>query len=575
LLQAATGIGKTMGALYPAIKALGEHHIDKVIFLTARTTGRLAAESALGTLTRRGLRMRSISITAKEKICSYPQSACVPEECVCAKGHFDRINDALADGLKAQALTRQAIEKIAAAHRVCPFELTLELINWSDGVICDYNYAFAPGVLLQQLFGEKGGAHAVLVDEAHNLVDRSREMFSARLDKSAILDLRRRIKEELPGIYRSLGSINGWMAGERRRCKENDGHIVSRELPGTLIERLRDFLLRSERWLARNKPAAFREQLLTLFFEVLRFMKIAEGFDASYAMIEAASGDELTLRLFCIDPAGQLHEAWQRCRAAVLFSATLTPAGYFRSVLGCADDAKALNLPSPFPPDNLAVFMAHRISTLYRERGDSRDDVVRAIVGLIGQRTGHYLVFFPSYEYLQMVYERFVQAHPSTKTVIQSTEMSEEQRQAYLERFSQDTDETLVGFAVLGGIFGEGIDLKGEQLTGVAIVGVGLPGMCIERDLIRDHYERKGRLGFEFAYQYPGINRVLQAAGRVIRSESDQGVILLIDRRYHQHRYRQMLPDNWNPRPINHQTHLEEKIRSFWEGDVRGGFLEG
>jgi Rad3-related DNA helicase len=219
--------------------------------------------------------------------------------------------------------------------------------------------------------------------------------------------------------------------------------------------------------------------------------------------------------------------------------------------------------------------MAHRISTLYRERGDSRDDVVRAIVGLVGQRKGHYLVFFPSYEYLQMVYERFVLEHPSTKTIIQSTEMSEDQRQAYLERFSQDTDETLVGFAVLGGIFGEGIDLKGEQLTGVAIVGVGLPGMGIERDLIRDHYERKSRLGFEFAYQYPGINRVLQAAGRVIRSESDQGVILLIDRRYHQHRYRQMLPDNWNPRPINHQTNLEEKIRSFWEGDVRGGFLEG
>ncbi len=568
LLQAATGIGKTMGALYPAIKALGEHRVEKVIFLTARTTGRLAAESALGTLTRRGLRLRSIVITAKEKICCCPESACVPEECACAKGHFDRINDALADGLQVKALTRQAIEEIAAAHQVCPFELTLELINWCDCVICDYNYAFAPGVLLQQLFGEKGGAHVVLVDEAHNLVDRSREMFSARLDKSSLLKLRRRIKEALPGIYRSLGRLNSWMAGERRRCRENGGHIVSRELPETLIGRLRDFLLRAEKWLARNKPAAFREPLLDLFFEVLRFIRITEGFDASYAMIETVSGDELTLNLFCIDPSGQLHQAWKRCRAAVLFSATLTPAGYFQAVLGCADNAKALNLPSPFPPDNLAVFMANRISTLYRERGHSRDDVVSAIVGLVGQRKGHYLVFFPSYEYLQMVYERFVLAHPSTKTVIQSIEMSEDQREAYLERFSQETDETLVGFAVLGGIFGEGIDLKGEQLTGVAIVGVGLPGMCIERDLIRDHYERKSRLGFEFAYQFPGINRVLQAAGRVIRSESDQGVILLIDRRYHQHRYRQMLPDHWNPCPIDHQTNLEERIRSFWEGAV-------
>jgi DNA excision repair protein ERCC-2 len=214
---------------------------------------------------------------------------------------------------------------------------------------------------------------------------------------------------------------------------------------------------------------------------------------------------------------------------------------------------------------NLAVYMADRISTLYRERGRSCDEVVSAIGGLVGQRKGHYLVFFPSYEYLQMVYERFVLENLSTEIVIQSSEMSEDQREAFLERFSQETGETLVGFAVLGGIFGEGIDLKGEQLTGVAIVGVGLPGICIERNLIRDHYERKNRFGFEFAYQYPGINRVLQAAGRVIRSESDQGVILLIDRRYRERRYRHMLPDVWTPRPVNHKTNLEENIRSFWE----------
>jgi DNA excision repair protein ERCC-2 len=570
LLQAATGIGKTMGALYPAIKALGERRIDKVVFLTARTTGRLAAESALETLTRNGLRIRSITITAKEKICFYPESACVPEECACAKGHFDRINDALADGLQENALTRQAVEKIAAGHQVCPFELTLELVNWCDCVICDYNYAFAPGVMLQRLFGEEGGAHAVLVDEAHNMVDRSREMFSARLDKSPILKLRRRIKEELPGIYRSLGRINGWMAAERRRCLENGGSIVSRELPETLIGRLKDFLQRSEKWLARNKATPFRERLLEVFFEMLRFIRIAEGFDVSYAMIEEASGHELSIKLFCIDPADQLQEAWKRCRSAVLFSATLTPAGYFQAVLGCGEDAKALNLPSPFPPDNLAVFVADGISTLYRERERSCGEVVKAIIDLVGQHQGHYLVFFPSHEYLQMVHERFIRESPATEVVFQSSEMPEDQREAFLERFHREAGKTLVGFAVLGGIFGEGIDLKGERLTGALIVGVGLPGICTERDLIRDHYERKHRFGFEFAYQYPGINRVLQAAGRVIRSETDQGVILLIDRRYRESRFRHMLPGGWDACPVNHKASFKEKIRSFWGRAVSG-----
>ena len=565
LLQAATGIGKTMGALYPAIKSLGENQVEKVVFLTARTTGRHAAEMALETLALKGLRLRSITITAKEKICFCPEGACVPEECAYAKGHFDRIDGALAAGLQHDALTRRVVESIANEHRVCPFELTLEMVNWSDCVICDYNYAFAPGVMLQRLFGEEGGRHGVLVDEAHNLVDRSREMFSARLMKTPVLALRRMIKDELPGIYKSLGRINAWMAAERRQCKETGGPIVSRESPEPLIERLEDFLRLSEKWLARNKPADFRDQLLDLFFSVFRFVKIAERFDASYAMINEAMADELTVQLFCIDPADQLHEAWKRCRAAVLFSATLTPAGYYQSVLGCGEDATALNLASPFPPDNFAVFLADRISTLYRQRERSCGEVVRSIIELVGQRKGHYLVFFPSYAYLRMVYERFLVESLETDIIVQSTDMTEDQREAFLERFHQPVRETLVGFAVLGGIFGEGIDLKGERLTGAVIVGVGLPGICIERDLIRDHFERKNRFGFEFAYQYPGINRVLQAAGRVIRSETDQGVLLLIDRRYRESRYRKLLPTGWKATRMADVKTFAEEIQSFWE----------
>lgn len=550
LLQAATGIGKTMGALYPSIKALGEQRADKIVFLTARTTGRHAAESALERLLLNGLRLKSITITAKDKICFYPDSACVPEECPCAEGHFDRINEAIAAGLETDAITRQAVEKIARSHMVCPFELTLELVNWCDCVICDYNYAFAPGVMLQRLFGDEGGHHGVLVDEAHNLVDRSREMFSARLTKTPLLAMRRTIKDDLPAVYRSLGRINSWLASARRCCKESGGSLVSHDLPEPLIDRLKAFLLQTEKWLTLNLRTEYREQLLEIFFDVVRFVKISEAFDASYAVIQSAKGDELTVKLYCIDPSSQLEAAWNRCRSAVLFSATLTPAGYFQNVLGCGDDTTALNLPSPFPAQNLGVYLADSISTLYRERERSSATVVRAIKQLVQKREGHYLVFFPSYEYLRMVHDRYITDSPSEEILVQSNEMTEEQRDAFLERFEHQTGQTLVGFAVLGGIFGEGIDLIGERLTGAVIVGVGLPGICTERDLIRDHFQVKNGFGFEFAYQYPGITRVLQAAGRVIRSETDRGVLLLIDRRYRESRYRYLLPDHWRVQRI-------------------------
>jgi len=570
LMQAATGIGKTMGALFPAIKALGEKVAQKVVFLTARTTGRLAAESALQTLACKGLRIKSVSVTAKDKICFHPQSACVPEECACAKGHFDRINDALGDGLQRDALTRDVIEEIAAAHQVCPFELSLELVNWCDCVICDYNYAFAPGVTLQRLFGEEGGGHAVLVDEAHNLVDRSREMFSAQLAKQPVLALRRLLKDKQPGIYRSLGRVNAWMAAARRLCRDAGGSMVENTLPTALVERLKEFLYRAEKWLAHNQRTDFRDDLLTLFFDVSRFLKIAEGFDPAYAIIYEAFGDELKIKQYCLAPAAQLQKAWQRCQSAVLFSATLTPAGYFQALLGCREDTTALNLPSPFAPSNLAVFVADRITTLYRQRESSCAEIVRIIIVLVAQRLGNYLIFFPSYEYMHMVHRQFLLTCGEMEVIVQTAEMTEAQRSAFLERFKEKVTRTLVGFAVLGGIFGEGIDLHGERLTGAVIVGVGLPGISLERNLIRDYFDQENRNGFEFAYQFAGINRVLQAAGRVIRSETDQGVILLIDRRYRENRYRNLLPLSWEPESVGDENDLHQKVQSFWEARCPG-----
>ncbi len=564
LVQAATGIGKTMAALFPALKVLGEGSVPKVVFLTARTTGRLAAETALEELRHKGLRVKAVTLTAKEKICFNPQSACVPEECEYARGHYDRLNQALYAAFDTDAWNRTAIEQAARQHRVCPFEFSLELVNYADCVIGDYNYAFDPNVMLHRLFEEPGAVHAVLVDEAHNLVDRSREMFSAQLDKEPVLKLRRRLKEELPALYRSLGRINSWMAACRRRCREADGVITDEQLPEDLIIRLRSFLRSAERWLIHNIQTDFREDLLQFFFDAWRFIRIAEQYDTHYATLFENRKEDLRIKLYCLDPSHQLELAWQRCRAAVLFSATLTPADYFQKILGCSPQADRLNLPSPFPKQNLAVFLAHKISTLYRQRENSCRAVSRTIANLVLKRKGNYLLFFPSYQYMNMVHKQFGYDHEAVQTIVQVPDMTEAQREEFLANFRHTVAHTLVGFAVMGGIFGEGIDLKGERLTGAVIVGVGLPGICTERELIRSYYDRNGENGFEFAYQYPGINRVLQAAGRVIRSGQDRGVVLLIDQRYEQQRYRSLLPLHWDIQKVGGGETLAEALAGFW-----------
>lgn len=572
LVQAATGIGKTMATLYPAVKALGHGHVPKVVFLTARTTGRLAAEAALGTLARGGMRLKRITLTAKEKICFSDEKNCSAEACPYARGYYDRVNDALGAAFDQDGLTREAIETVAAEFTVCPFELSLELVNWADCVIGDYNYAFDPTVTLRRLFGEEAGGHALLVDEAHNLVDRSREMFSAQLSKAPLLALRRQLKNELPRVYRALGRINAWLAALRKRCFLADGTLIEKEVPEGLIERLRAFAIAAERWLRLNQGADFREGLLQFYFDALSFLRIAEQYTEAYATISEARGKDVQIKLFCMDPSEPLRHCWGNSAAAVLFSATLTPADYFQSVLGLRADMRRRCLESPFPHDRLAVFIASRICTLYRQRQHSCGSLSRIIADMVMQRQGHYLLFFPSYAYLEMVLETFRREYTHIPTIVQTTDMSEAEREAFLAHFTEEVAHTLVGFAVMGGIFGEGIDLKGERLTGAIIVGVGLPGIGPERELIRDYYDRHLARGFEFAYRYPGINRVLQAAGRVIRSETDRGVVLLIDQRYARSQYRALLPPWWRVRTIG-ESGLQAQLDTFWQREC--GFFSG
>lgn len=563
-VQAATGIGKTIAAVFPAVKALGEGLLKKVFYLTARTTARTVAESAVEDLRKSGVRLKTLTLTAKDKICFCAEAACTAEECEFAKGHFDRINQAVAAGFSQDCLTRSTVETVARAHRVCPFELSLELSLWSDLIICDYNYAFDPRVYLRRFFQEDNGDYVFLIDEAHNLVDRSREMFSAEIWKQPFLDVRRSLKEDLPGLFTIMGRINRWMVRQRKRCETAGGEYTDSEGPEKLYPELIRFHQSAARWLMQNRQAPYREDLLNLYFSVSAFLRIAEHYDAAYATCYQKKGNDLRVKLFCMDPSGQMEAALKRARSSVFFSATLSPLYYFREIFGCPDSTRAMAMPSPFPEDNLRVMAMTNISTLYRDRSQTADQVCRTLQVMAGRHKGNYLFFFPSYEYMALVHERFEIDASGMDIVLQAPSMPEDERESFLERFSLESPRTLVGFVVMGGIFGEGIDLIGDRLSGAAIIGVGLPGIDPERDLIREHFNDSNGKGFEFAYQYPGINRVCQAGGRVIRSENDRGVILLIDRRFSLYRYASLLPEGWRMNTVRNTAALEKSLKSFW-----------
>ena len=564
MIQAPTGIGKTMAALYPAIKALGEELTAKIFYLTARTTGRQAAERALALLRANSLQLKSLTLTAKEKICPHPDAACSPEECPRAHGHYDRLKQAREAAFEEDALTRDTITRLAEAFAVCPFEFSLDMALWMDAIIGDYNYAFDPRVYLRRFFNDDGEAYTFLVDEAHNLVDRSREMFSAVLHKQPFLDLRQALRDNHRPLYRALGRINSWMVAARRDCLAAGGEAATPTLPDDLLPPLLSFHRRAEKWLVKNKPAPWKEDLLQRFFDVSAFLRVAERFDSSYTTCTISDGKDLEVKLFCLDPADQLAEALQRGRSAVLFSATLTPFAYFNELFGGDDQTVFLRLPSPFPPENLCLIVEGRISTYYRDREQTKQRLAEAIGHLVRGERGNYLAFFPSYAYLTMVHEVFRASYPEIPTIVQSRDMDEKARETFLEHFVGDNPGTLVGFVVMGGIFGEGIDLVGRRLSGAAIVGVGLPGICLERDLIRDHFEAKLQAGFDFAYRYPGFNRVLQAVGRVIRTSRDRGSVLLVDSRFATRRYQDLFPNEWRPVRPRFGHPVASYLETFW-----------
>ena len=564
--QAPTGIGKTVSALFPTIKAMGEGHTSKIFYLTAKTINRQVAEEAFSKMHGRGLLFKSVTLTAKDKICFKEESTCNPEQCEYAKGHFDRVNDALRALLhQEQLLTREKIEAYSREYHICPFEFSLDLTLWADAVVCDYNYAFDPRVYLKRFFAEEGGDYTFLVDEAHNLVDRSREMFSAELYKRPFLDLKRIFQSKSPTISKTLNQLNKVMLIYKKYLEE-ENQPIHKENPKDLYLPLHKFIKEAEEWLTKNENQEGYEELLDLYFSCHTFLRIAEFYDERYVTYIEQGQKDIKVKLFCLDPSYLLRNALRRGRSAILFSATLTPLPYFREILGGDEEDKLLRLSSPFDRTNLCLSIADRISTKYKDREDSYDAIVDYIYGTIQRKKGNYFVFFPSYQYMDKVYQLFGDKYPEINTLLQEASMGEEAREQFLLQFQSHNDRSLVGFAVLGGIFSEGIDLVGDRLVGAIIIGVGLPQISLERDIIMDYFQEKHHLGYEYAYMYPGMNKVLQGAGRVIRSESDQGVVLLIDERFRHSRYQKLFPPEWSAHDSVHNLKdLDLTLDLFWK----------
>lgn len=565
--KAPTGIGKTISALFPGIKALGEGHATKLFYLTAKTITRTVAAETLKKLEEQGLRLRRLVITAKDKICFTPGAKCTPEECIYAKGFYDRLNAGLEDLLKHEEdYSREAIEAYAQKHTLCPFEFSLEVSLWSDCIICDYNYVFDPRVYLKRFFYEGKEPFVFLIDEAHNLVDRGREMFSAELSKQAFLEAKKLLKEKHPTMAKRAQGVNQQML-KLKRLLEDEDILVRQEAPEELYPSLKSFVETAEEWLKEQEGSPEVEPLMELYFNALNFLRMAELYDKRYVTLMKQQGRDFQVKLYCIDPSYLLRAAVNRGKAAVFFSATLSPLSFYKSLLGGEEGDYAMVLDSPFEEKNLLVMIAPQISTRYRHREGSYGTIAQYIHQAVKVRKGNYLAFFPSYQFMEAVYQEWMQLEVNMDIAIikQSTGMSEADREGFLDAFSTERRDSLLGFAVLGGIFSEGVDLPGDQLIGSIIVGVGLPQVSPEVDVIRDYFQQENGQGYRYAYQYPGMNRVLQGAGRVIRRASDRGFILLIDSRYRDGDYQQLFPREWRHyQLVRSPREVGVRLEEFW-----------
>ena len=599
-IEAPTGVGKTLSTVFPSVKAVGEHKADKIFYLTAKTITRTVAEETFALLRERGLLFKTVTLTAKEKICFCEEVECNPEACPYAKGHFDRINDAMYDFITHEdSFDRERVEQYAGKHRVCPFEMCLDMSLFADAVICDYNYAFDPHVYLRRFFADVSGQNYLfLIDEAHNLVDRGREMYSATLRKEDFLAMKKVVKDFSTDIERKLEKCNKLLLEKKKNC---ENYRIEEEI-ASFVNSLNRLKASMDKYLEEHEESPIRKEVLDFYFQVSHFLEMYELMDENYVVYTQMESDgSFIIKEFCVNPAKNLAACMARARSTVLFSATFLPIQYYKKLLGGTEEDYEVYAHSIFDPGRRGLFIGSDVTSKYTRRSEMEYyNIASYIHAIIRERTGNYLVFCPSHAFLEQVYTAYTehfQDENKVECILQEDFMREEEREAFLQKFRagkneslSPTDErqmqqekhqlaleeiiqfpveyeeekSLVGFCVMGGIFSEGIDLKKDSLIGAIIVGTGLPQVCNEREILKKHFDAQGENGFDYAYRYPGMNKVLQAAGRVIRTEEDLGVVALLDERFLQGSYQKMFPREWEHFEVVTTSQIGKRVERFW-----------
>ena len=575
-IQAPTGIGKTISTMYPAVRALGKGKCDKVFYLTAKASTRREAMAAAKRIFDAGAHLRTIVLAAKEQMCpaeNYTSRTC-KHACPRSLSHT-KIMQAISELLTCQSgFTPSLIRRTADKYGICPYELSLDLSEFCNIIICDYNYVYSPAVKLRRYFEENNGKYVLLVDEAHNLTDRARDMFSASLRADDLSGLAQMLPEHDP-LHKKLYVSLGVLSKVKNYCRDSlhvdadgveRGYYFSKQPLDEVDQALSDLEISVAKWLKTHSYDALYDQIEAFHTALRAYVTAARAYDSGFVTYLTVQDGALTLNLLCLDPSTQLEACNARAEAVIMFSATLTPPSYFAQTLGGGKDAVSVNFPSPFPRENLCVAVADCVSTTYEEREKSVKKIASYIAASVCGKVGNYMVYFPSYSYMQKVVDVFRARYPDVPIAVQQRGMTQEQKEAFLDAFCADNPSMLIGFCVLGGSFSEGVDLPGGRLIGSIIVGVGIPGLSDERNIIRDHYADKNGYGYEYAYVYPGMNRVLQAAGRVIRTDTDRGVVILLDRRYAEQRYIDLFPPHWEDvRFASDAQSLAKIVSGFWK----------
>lgn len=539
--QAPTGIGKTISTIFPSLKSIGEGRGEKIIYLTAKTITRTVAEEAYLKLYKEGLEFKVVTITAKEKICLNDEVKCNPDECIYAKDYFNKINDVIISLIKENnKFFRKDIIEYAKKYKVCPFELSLDLSDWCDGIICDYNYAFDPRVKLRRIFEERNEENILLIDEAHNLVNRARDMYSCQLEKSKVMTVNKVIKGKVPNLYKISNAINKEMMLIRRELEEvNKNLLYHNVVYKDLIKLLRAFINEAESYLIKSKGTLGYDDVLDFYYTARNFIAVSELYNKEYTTILKKEKNEFIIKIFCINPSSNLKQTLKSAYSSVIFSATLSPIKYYVDLIGGDEKSFRVKFDSPFNRENLSTYL-YNLDMRYVNRERNVDILCKIINQFVNEVQGNYMVFLPSFDYLAKVYKRYSDIYGENGIIVQKENLTESQKEEYLAQFSLESK--VVGFTVVGGMFSEGVDLPGDKLIGAIIVGVGFPKVSIENNIIQEYFDSNG---FDYSYTYPGINKVLQSAGRVIRTETDKGRILLIDKRYNNSKYRFILPSDW------------------------------